>query len=418
MKRYLPLFLTALLGVAPIAHAATPVAVDTANRNNGFAATLYAQLDKSGAEKNFFLSPYSISAALGMTAQGARGATADQMNKVLNVGEKFPAGMAEIGQVLTPKDAPFALSVANGLWVDQNFPLLNPFVEACQQNYDANVVAVDFAHDSQGVRKRINTAVAAQTHDKIKDLLPNGSVDARTALVLTNAIYFKGTWQYPFVKQGTTDEPFHLAGGEGVKVPLMKSPRETNFAYAETDDAQLVSLPYKAARPAGNAGGFNGMSPPASLSMIVVLPKKAEGLPAVEKTADAATLGKWVASLRSKPVEVYLPRFTMTSQLELSKELGALGMTDAFTEKADFSGISGSATGKLLISAVFHKAFIDVNEEGTEAAGATGVVMRPTAARVTEPPVEFRADHPFMFLIRENSTGQILFMGRVCDPRG
>ena len=339
------------------------------------------------------------------------------MNKVLNIDNNFQAGMAEITKTLNPKDAPFQLSVANALWVDQTFPLSNQFVDQCKKNYDANVVPVDFVHNAEPARKKINDAIATQTHDKIKDLLPGGSVDSSTALVLTNAIYFKGTWQVPFVKAQTQDQPFHAAGGKDVTVPLMKSPNDSSFPYAETGDAQIVSLMYKVANGSQEigAGGFAGL--PAILSMIVILPKKADGLAAIEKQADAATITKWAGNLQRKPVNVSLPRFTMTTQFELSKTLQALGMTDAFTSKSDFSGISSSAGNKLFISAVIHKAFIDVNEEGTEAAGATGVVMRATAVRVQDPPVEFRADHPFLFLIRENSTGSILFMGRVNNPK-
>lgn len=405
-----------------MAHAATPAATDTASRNIGFAADLYAQLNKANGGKNLFLSPYSISAALGMTAQGARGKTADQMNKVLNMGGDFQAGMAEITTALNPKDAPFELSVANGLWVDQTFPLAAGFVADCRKNYNAGIVGVDFVRNSEAARKQINTAIAAQTHDKIQDLLPADAVDASTALVLTNAIYFKGTWENPFPKGSTADQPFHAAGGKDETVPLMKSPQGAMFAYAETDDAQVLSLPYKGA-PAANAPptavGGRAAAPaagPSTLSMLIILPKKVDGLGDIEKQATAANLTKWATGLRRQAVTVFLPRFTMTTQFELSKELQALGMTDAFTRAADFSGISASAGGKLSISAVIHKAFVDVNEEGTEAAAATAVTMVRSMAMPGNR-VEFRADHPFLFMIRHEPTGSILFMGHVNSPK-
>ncbi len=226
--------------------ALTPAATDTAAGNTAFAADLYSRLSKTDAGQNLFLSPYSISAALAMTAQGARGDTAAQMNKVLHIGPNFQAGMAEITPALHPQDAPFDLSVANNLWVDQTFPLSEAFVADCRKNYDAGIVGVDFLHNAQPARIQINAAVAAQTHDKIKDLLPADAVNHDTALILTNAIYFKGAWQTAFPKAATTDQPFHIAGGTDITVPLMKSPPETRYGYAETDSARSSPCPTKA----------------------------------------------------------------------------------------------------------------------------------------------------------------------------
>ncbi len=424
MKRSLPIVLTslaALLGGNAITTAATSAATDTAGRNNSFAADLYAQLNQSGGDKNLFLSPYSISAALAMTAQGARGKTADQMNQTLHIGGDYQAGMAEITQALNPKDASFQLSVANALWVEQTFPLSADFVDQCKKNYAAGVTNVDFLHNAEPARKQINTAIADQTHDKIKDLIPARAVDSSTALVLTNAIYFKGAWQIPFHKEATSDQPFHAAGGADVTVPLMKSPNGTYYAYGETDDAQIVALPYKGAPLVADAANRPPNAPPLSgpptLSMLIILPKKADGLPALEKQATATNIAKWTGSMGHQRVNLFLPRFTMTTQFELSAPLKALGMTDAFTPHADFSGICASAGDKLMISAVIHKAFIDVNEEGTEAAAATAVMMVGASARPAAPPVEFRADHPFLFLIRHDPTGSILFMGHVNNPK-
>jgi serpin B len=422
MKYRLPVVASfvALFGATPILRAASPAATDTASRNNSFAADLYAQLNRAGTDKNVFLSPYSISAALAMTAQGARGKTADQMNSVLHIGPDFQNGMAEITAGLNPKDAPFELSVSNALWVEQTFHLAVPFVDECRKNYNAAVLGVDFVNNSDAARKTINDSIAAQTHDKIKDLLAPNSVDRSTALVLTDAIYFKGTWETPFPKNATTDQPFHAPGGKDVTVPLMKSPSGTMYGYSETDEAQILSLAYKAAPATPAAGGAAAENAARlasnKLSMLIVLPRKVDGLAEIEKQATAANIDKWAAGLRRQPVQVYLPRFTMTSEFELSKELKALGMTDAFARSADFSGISASADGKLFISSVIHKAFVDVNEEGTEAAAASAVTMVRSMAMPGNR-VEFRADHPFLFLIRHEPTGSILFMGHVTNPK-
>lgn len=307
--------------------------------------------------------------------------------------------------------------MANALWVDQTFPLSADFIADCMKNYDAGVVGVDFVHNAEGARKQVNTAIAIQTHDKIRDLIPAGAVDAGTALVLTNAIYFKGTWENPFPKDSTTDQPFHAAGGNDENVPMMRSPNGAMYAYGETDNAQVLSLPYKGAGTADGASARGeAAAGPSTLSMLIILPKKADALADLDKQVTAANITKWAAGLRRQTVQVFLPRFTMNAQFELSKELQALGMTDAFTWAADFSGISVSAGGKLAISAVVHKAFVDVNEEGTEAAAATGVIMTRSLAMPGNR-VEFRADHPFFFLIRHEPTGSILFMGHLTSAK-
>jgi serpin B len=377
-----------------------------ATGNNAFATDLFQQLDKTNADKNFFLAPFSISSALTMTAQGAKAKTLDQMAKVLHLAANSPAGIADINTQLLGSDVkrPYELSVANDLWVDQTFPLAAGFVADAKKNFQAGVTPLDFIHQADASRRLINNAIASQTHDKIKDLLPADSVDATTALILTNAIYFKGTWETQFNKNATTDQPFH-APGTDVTVPLMRSPNSAAFAYSETDALQTVSLPYKSAV---------GRSSP-DLSMVIILPKKLDGLADVEKQFSPDALAQWTANARRQPLQVFLPRFTMTTQFELSKELKALGMTYAFTGAADFSGISASAGGKLAISSVVHKAFVDVNEEGTEAAAATGVIMSRTA--IMSNPAVFRADHPFLYLIRHEPTGTILFLGHVINPK-
>ena len=309
MKRYALLMAAALSTVLTSPLRADEAAVTAATTgNNAFAAELFQQLDKTHADKNLFLSPFSISSALSMTAQGAGKKTFDQMTQVLHFSLPvannglafFQAGMAEISTQLLGTDAkrPYELSVANGLWVDQTFPLSAGFVEASKKNFQAGVNAVDFVHNAQAARKLINDTIASQTHDKITDLIPQGSVDASTALVLTNAIYFKGTWETQFDKKATTDQPFH-APGKDVDVPMMKSPASSTFAYAETDDVQTLTLPYKVVADAGKP----------DLSMVIILPKKVDGLAAVEKQLTPETLSKWTAAGggRRQPVQVFLP---------------------------------------------------------------------------------------------------------------
>jgi serpin B len=366
--------------------------------NNAFAADLYGKL--CGEEGNLFFSPNSIETALVMTYAGAKGQTADQMAKVLHLPGKGDMHKA-FGDLLKDLNAEkgadgkpraFQLSVANALWGQKGFEFLPDFLGLVKENYGAGLSDLDFAKDTEGSRKTINAWVEKQTQDKIKDLLAPGVLTADTRLVLTNAIYFKGKWADPFKKADTKNEPFHLSGGKDINAPMMN--RVDKTWYRETADYQAVELPYE--------GG--------ELSMIIILPKKADGLAAVEKTVTPKMLNKDMADFAVEEVILSLPKFKTTSEFGLGDTLAALGMKDAFSAStADFSGLDGKQD--LFISAVVHKAFVDVNEEGTEAAAATAVVTK----NGHEPHV-FRADHPFLFLIRHEKTGAILFMGRVADP--
>jgi len=238
--------------------------------------------------------------------------------------------------------------------------------------------------------------VEKKTRNKIKNLIPKGVLNRLTRLVLTNAIYFKGNWESQFKKDRTKDGPFTLAGGEKVNVTMMN--QTADFNYMETEDFQGLELPY-----VDN-----------ELSMIILLPKRVDGLAEFEKTLTLKNLSQWLAKLRKRKVIVSVPKFKMTSQFRLAEVLKSMGMTDAFVpDVADFSGMNGKRD--LFISAVIHKAYVDVNEEGTEAAAATAVVVGITSMPA-RPPV-FRADHPFLFLIRDNHSGSILFIGRVTNPK-
>jgi serpin B len=241
--------------------------------------------------------------------------------------------------------------------------------------------------------------VEEQTGGKIKNLLQPSHLSPNTSLVLTNAIYFKGDWSSPFSKAGTKDEVFTVTEDKRVPVPMMH--RTGRLNYSDGEDFQALELPY-----AGD-----------DLSMVIVLPKKMDGLARVEESLTSEKLSAWLAKLGPRRVDVALPKFKVEAGFELQKVLPAMGMPLAFTGSADFSGIDGKRD--LFISAVIHKAFVDVNEEGTEAAAATAVVLaRPSAVVRPPPAVVFRADHPFAFLIRHNRSGSILFLGRVVNPRG
>ena len=297
----------------------------------------------------------------------------------------------------------FSLVVANALWAKNGMALNPNYQKLVGDRYAAVLRQVDFAGGGAAWNrrgKRSTTGLAKKTNDKIKDLLAKGSVDAGTRLVLTNAIYFKSVWQNPFDKKGTRDDAFHTGAGD-VTVSMMH--QKHLFGYTEGDGVQVLGLPYQ-----------NDL-----LTMVVVLPQKAEQLPDVEKRLDAKKLDQWVRAMHQQEVVVSLPKFTFTSSFSLGKTLKDMGMTDAFSGQADFSGMLAAdhASAGLSIADVIHKAFIDVNEEQTEAAAATGVIMRLTAVRQDKPVVEFNADHPFVFMIRDNGSGAILFVGRVSNPK-
>ncbi|MFA5794268.1 MAG: serpin family protein [Candidatus Brocadiia bacterium] len=394
--------------------------------NNEFAVDLYGKL--ASQPGNLFLSPYSISAALTMTYAGARGRTEQQMAYTLGFLDKFghdfnngnvmvkvqdvrsfPSGeelyslFGWLADAIKPsKPATCQLNIANALWGQTGYKFRPEFLGVCKNNFRSEFNQLDFVKQTEQARLAINDWAAKQTQDKIKDLLQKGMVTPATALVLTNAIYFKGNWQTQFDKTKTVEADFTLADGKKVKTPMMELSRGKDgvlleVPYLETDDMQMVRLPY-----VGD-----------ELSMLVILPRKPDGLAALEKGLKAEGLNKWVASFSNKRVFVCLPKFKMTSTFALKDQLSAMGMSDAFEYgKADFSGMDG--TKELFISAVIHKAFVDVNEEGTEAAAATAVIMKVGAAP-SEPPT-FRADRPFIFVIRDMRTGTTLFMGRVADP--
>ncbi len=363
--------------------------------NTDFAFDLYARLRRE--EGNLFLSPYSISTALAMTYAGARGETERQMADVLRFSllqERLHPAFAALllSDKATKDESNYQLHVANALWGQTDYGFLEAFLTLTRKHYGAGLREVDFARATEQARQTINDWVEAQTERKIKELLQRGDIDSATALVLTNAIYFKGDWAQQFDKERTQDAPFRINAKETVTLPMMY--QSGTFGFAALDDLSILELPYNRD----------------TLSMVVLLPNAVDGLEGVETSLNRENLDRWLGLLREQTVRVSLPRFAIGARFDLGRTLAAMGMTDAFCSKADFSGMTGRRD--LFISKVIHQAEVEVNEEGTEAAAATAVVMKKSAVSTT-----FVADHPFLFLIRNKQTGTILFMGRVVNPR-
>jgi serpin B len=372
--------------------------------NNSFALDLYAQL--RGGDGNRFLSPFSISSALAMTYAGAHGDTALEIAKTLHftlppdqLHPSFHRLITEIQSRNTTAAAQspdIQLFTANALWTQRGEPILGDYQKRIETDYQGGIFPVDFRLATETARQTINAWVEKQTKGKIEELLKPDHLDKSAVLVLTNAIYFKGLWESQFLKQHTVSDTFHASASQTVRVDMMH--QTGRFRYLEEGAFQALELPYR-----GRA-----------VSMVILLPKAVDGLAQIEAACDEPRLEGWLAKLSSHRVQVGLPRFRLAEQIELNTTLSALGMPLAFdVGAADFSGMTG--TRNVAISAVVHKAFVDVEETGTEAAAATGVVMKRAAA-IALPPVVFRADHPFLFLIRDNPSGSILFLGRLLRP--
>jgi serpin B len=369
--------------------------------NTRFALDLYAKLLNEPG--NLFSSPKSISTALAMAYAGARGETAAQMSRTLHFEgprDKLDEAFAAIRQQLAPRgeNPGYRLSVANRLWGQQGFHFLPDFLALTRDYYGAELAQVDFINHTEDARTTINEWVEKQTESRIKDLVPQGVLSPLTRLVLTNAVYFKGTWSRPFVKALTKEDDFHVSSDKTTRVPMMY--RSDDLRLGNEDGLKALELPY------GNG----------DLAALFLLPDKVDGLAALERSLDDVSLKRWLGSLRKQKVNVFLPRFTFSSAFSLSTILSELGMPAAFDpDRADFSGMS--TQDRVFISAVLHKAFVDVNEEGTEAAAATGVAVGIKSAISPHEPIVFRADRPFLFLIVDNRSKSILFIGRVVNPR-
>jgi len=393
MRRVAFALLTSLsFGLIAAADGPAPVAAG----NTAFALDLYGKI--LGRDGNLFVSPFSISAALAMTQAGARGETLAEMEKVLHLagGDATHAAFGELMKELTAsaRKSDFQLSIANALWGQQGFPFKQDFLDLTRRYYGAGLRLVDFRQPDQA-RSTINQWVEEQTRNKIKDLLQPGNVTPMTRLVLTNAVYFKDSWVHPFNKAATLDETFYAPGVE-MKAPLMR--QRERLPYFEGDGVQAVELPYRG-----------------RLGMVVLLPKERNGLRELEAQLTPEKLNAWAKGMRAREGQVMLPRFKIEDRLELASVLASMGMRQAFGHQADFSGMTASE--KLFIDQVIHQTFVAVDEAGTEAAAATAVGMRAMAAPVPTEPFTFRADHPFVFLIRDPQTGTVLFMGRVEKPQ-
>lgn len=398
------------LTLALVAAVATPAAARKANVRklaaegvNAFALDMYTQL-AADSDDNLFFSPYSISAAMALAMLGAGSATAVEIRTAMHYPQfdsQLHAGMARLERAINREAIPdtLDLSSANALWIDESFELGKRYRTHLDQFYGAGLERADFMHAPGEARGRINAWVEKQTHDRIKDLFPEGSILPETRFVIANAIYFKGLWAVPFDPDLTETVPFALAGGDQVDTDMMHL--DAGLGYAETDDYQLLELPY--------LGG--------DLKMDVVLPRDPGRFDTVEQALVAGTIDDLTAGIDydGYHVDVFLPRFTMDYSVVLNDALEKLGVQRAFSDEADFSGLSEKE--KLKIDIVVHKAFVEVTEEGTEAAAATGITMKITSViKPARKNVTFRADHPFVYLIRDRRTGVVLFMGRMMNP--
>jgi len=379
--------------------------VSRSNLDTQFAFDIYQQLQSQPG--NLFYSPYSISSALAMTYAGAEGSTAEEMASVLRfmldqenlhptfnaLDQKFDS-LAEL-EIPQNQGDPFQLNIANAIWGQKDFHFESDFLDLLAENYGAGLWLLDYISQPEESRLAINQWVSDETKGKIQDLIPQGSIDSDTRLVLSNAIYFKATWVDQFEKRLTEEGKFYGLEGEEIPAQMMQSGSSASFRYFKDDDYQAVELPY-----IGN-----------QVSMLVVVPD--QGM--FEEFEDQFSIEKLnliLDGLSYSPVVLTFPKFEFEAEISLAEILIEMGMPTALSDAADFSGMTGSKD--LFISDVFHKAFVSVDEEGTEAAAATAVDM--SMKSMPESPLELTVDRPFLFLIREHDTGTVLFMGRVVNP--
>lgn len=372
--------------------------------NTLFALELFQTLNESSPTGNIFFSPFSISSALAMVILGAKGSTAAQLSKIFHFDsvEDIHSRFQSLNAEVSKRGASHTLKLANRLYGEKTYNFLPEYLASTQKMYGADLAPVDFLHASEDARKEINQWVKGQTEGKIPELLSVGVVDSMTKLVLVNAIYFKGMWEEKFMTEDTTDAPFRLSKKDTKTVKMMYQKKKFPFGYISDLKCKVLEMPYQ--------GG--------ELSMVILLPKDIEdestGLKKIEKQITLEKLLEWTKreNLEFIDVHVKLPRFKIEESYTLNSNLGRLGVQDLFSSsKADLSGMSGSRD--LFISKIVHKSFVEVNEEGTEAAAATGGIA---TFCMLLPEEEFTVDHPFIFFIRHNPTSNVLFLGRVCSP--
>ncbi|XP_066124619.1 leukocyte elastase inhibitor isoform X2 [Saccopteryx bilineata] len=371
--------------------------------NTRFAVDLFRTLSENEPTGNIFISPISISSALAMVSLGARGTTAAQMSKGLyfDTVEEIHSRFQSLNADINKHGAPYILKLANRLYGEKTYNFLPEFLASTQKMYGAELASVDFQHTSEDARKVINEWVKGQTEGKIPELLAAGVVDNMTKLVLVNAIYFKGNWQEKFIKEATTDAPFRLNKKDTKTVKMMYQKKKFPFGYIKDLKCRVLELPYQGKE----------------LSMVILLPDdiedEATGLKQIEAQLTLEKLHEWTnpENLDLIDVNVHLPKFKLEKSYNLNSYLARLGIEDLFTSKADLSGMSGSRD--LSISKIVHKSFVEVNEEGTEAAAATAGIA---VFCMLMPEENFMVDHPFIFFIRHNPSNNILFLGRLSSP--
>ncbi len=368
------------------------------NGNTAFAIDLYRQITQPG--ENLFFSPYSISIALAITFAGARGETERQMAEVMH----FPSELQPIYDQFSELEAQLqksqqagqvVLRSANAIYPQKGYEILPSFLQIVKANYGVAIELMDYVSNAEGSRSEINQWVETQTENKIKNLIPTGMLNELTRLILVNAIYFKGDWKNAFNTENTRVSRFWVSPDRSQDVQMMR--QTDRFEYSETAEMQLLRLPYND-----------------RFSMVVLLPREGVLIEQIETRLSVENLRSWCDRMNWEKVAVKLPRFKLQCDCLLTDLLQQLGMTDAFDDEANFSGMTDPTD--LSISQVLHKAFVEVNEEGTEAAAATVVIMKGRG--ISAPPTTFVADRPFLFLIQEKMTGSILFMGKLANPIG
>lgn len=387
----------------PTADAAPVSATDEAaatRAGNSFTMKLYARLRRTPG--NLMLSGASVRQPLALAAVGARGATAHELASALEIPEDRDKAVANAKAERAAWEearGKSELVVANRLWSDKAFVVNDDFANAATSAFGAGVEPVDFAHAPDVARRTINQWVATKTANKIPDLLAEGAVDKRSRLVVTNAVYFRARWSSPFPSSATKTEAFTTAPGRTVDVPMMHATKL--HAFAHVGAVKLLAMRYDGSR----------------LGMLVVLPDETSGLAKLEQSVTAETFETWTKSLVPQRVAVSFPRFTFTWGAPMESALAALGIKSAFSDAADFSAITGPAGSKRLrLSRVVQKTWGSVDEEGTEAAAASGITMSVTSAQ-TGPVAELKADHPFLFFVYDTTRARILFAGRVSNPK-
>ena len=358
--------------------------------NNKFAFDKFNYYQNKG-EENLFLSPYSISNAMGMVYEGANGQTKYEIQSVFHYPKNSDQATAYMYNLLNSNSKEYQLNTANALWIKDDFDIKQNYIETIQDYYGGEITKLDFNQAEQS-RQTINSWVELQTNDKIKDLLPQGSINGLNRVILTNAIYFKGEWVKEFDKCATKERPFYLADNKNIMIDTMY--QKNGFEYMENNNVQVLQMDYK-----GN-----------DLSMMIILPKINN-----QQTIDNLSYGQiksWRSQLYENEVKVYMPKFKLENKYSMKNALIEMGMPTTFTEDADLTSIAKD----LYISSIIHQTYIEVDEKGTEAAAATGITLSTSAAAPGNG-IIFNANHPFVYIIQENNTGEILFIGKMDNPK-